>query len=205
MLEFITVNTHSSIRIDEGKIVYIDPYDIKDEAADADIILITHDHFDHFSPEDIQKVMKQDTVLICPESMEVQIEGLSVVKAAVGEKIETKGVSIETVAAYNQQKPFHPKDNGWIGYIINSSEHGRIYIAGDTDITEENKQVKCDIALLPVGGTFTMDNKQAAELANIIRPEYVIPVHYGSIAGAPEDGEKFGRAVDKDIKVVFKM
>lgn len=205
MLEFITVNTHSSIRIDDGKIIYIDPYDIKEETSDADIILITHDHFDHFSPEDIQKVVKQDTVLICPEGMEVQIEGLPVVKAAVGEKIETKGISIETIAAYNKQKPFHPKDNGWIGYIINSSEHGRIYIAGDTDITEENKQVKCNIALLPVGGTFTMDHKQAAELANTIHPEYVIPVHYGSIAGAPEDGERFGRAVDKDIKVVFKM
>lgn len=205
MLDFITINTHSSIRINEGKIIYIDPFKISAKTADADIILVTHEHFDHLSPEDIQKVMKQDTVLVCPESVDAQIGGLDTVKASVGEKLEVKGISIETVPAYNIGKPFHPKENGWVGYIINSPEHGRIYIAGDTDITEENKNVKCDIALLPAGGTYTMDSKQAAELANTIRPEYAIPVHYGSVAGSPEDGEKFSSNVDDDIKVVIKL
>lgn len=205
MLDFITINTHSSIRIDDGIIIYIDPYDIKEKTADADIILVTHDHFDHYSLEDIEKVMKQDTVIVCPETMEIQARGLFVIKAAVGEKLDVKGVSIETVPAYNVQKPFHTKENGWLGYIINSSSHGRIYIAGDTDITEENRLVRCNIAMLPVGGTYTMDHKQAAELTNAIRPQYAIPIHYGTVAGVPEDGWKFSRAVDDDITVVVKI
>ena len=203
MLDFIKVNTHSSIRIEEKEIIYIDPYGITEKTSDADIILITHDHFDHFSSEDIKKVMKEDTVLVCPEKMEVS--GLSVIKAKVSEKINVKGISIETVPAYNVQKPFHPKGNGWLGYIINSPEHGRIYIAGDTDINEDNKKVKCDIVLLPVGGTYTMDHKQAAELVGIIRPEYAIPIHYGSVAGSPMDGMNFSKSVDNGIKVVIKI
>ena len=205
MLDFITINTHSSIRIDEGKIIYIDPFKLKDKTYDADIILVTHDHFDHLSSKDIKRIIKEDTVLVCPESVKAKAKGITVIKAAVGEKLEVKGISIETVPAYNVNKKFHPKENGWVGYIINSPEHGRIYIAGDTDITEENKNVKCDIALLPAGGTYTMDYKEAAELANTIRPEYAIPVHYGCVAGSPEDGEKFSRNVDDDIKVVIKL
>lgn len=203
MLDFINVNTHSSIRIEDRKIIYIDPYGINEKTSDADIILITHNHYDHFSADDIKKVIKEDTVIVCPENMEVS--GLSVVKAKVGEKIDIKGISIETVPAYNVQKPFHPKDNGWLGYIINSTANGRIYIAGDTDINEDNKKVKCDIAMLPVGGTYTMDYKQAAELAGIIRPEYVIPIHYGSVVGTALDGTNFSKAVDKEIKVVIKI
>ena len=206
MLDFITINTHSSIRIDEGQIIYVDPFKIADEKHDADIILITHDHFDHLSCDDIRKVMKEDTVIVCPTSVDAPEEmGLTVVKAGTDEKITVKGIEIETVRAYNIQKAFHPKENGWLGYIINSAGHGRIYIAGDTDITAEAKQVKCDIALLPVGGTYTMDTQQAADLANVIHPEYVIPTHYGSIVGTPMDGVKFSIGVKSDIKVVIKF
>ncbi len=206
MLDFITVNMHSSIRINEGKIIYIDPFKIMDEKNDADIILITHDHYDHLSPEDIQKVIKADTVIVCPNSTEIPAElGADVVKTGVNEKLNIKGIDIETVPAYNINKKFHPKENGWLGYIINSAEHGCIYIAGDTDVTAENKQIKCDIALLPVGGTYTMDAMQAADLANTICPKYVIPVHYGSIVGTPMDGERFSSGVDKGINVVIKL
>ena len=206
MLDFITVNIHSSIRIDEGKIIYIDPFKMTEESHDADIILITHSHFDHYSPEDIRKVMKSDTIIVCPESMNEAAElGLEVKKVAPNEKFEVQGISIETVPAYNVMKPFHPKKNGWVGYIIDSPEHGRIYIAGDTDINEDNKQVRCDIAMLPAGGTYTMNAKKAAELANSIRPKYAIPTHYGSVAGSPEDGEKFSKAVDSGIEVVIKI
>ena len=172
MLDFITVNTHSSIRINDEKVIYIDPFRITEESHDADIILITHSHYDHFSPDDIKKVMKQETVLVCPESMkEADDMGLEVVRVSTSDKIEVLGISIETVAAYNKLKPFHPKSNGWVGYIINSSSNGRIYVAGDTDLTSENQNVKCDIAMLPVGGTYTMNFKKAAKLANIIKPE----------------------------------
>ena len=206
MLEFITINEHSSIRIDEGKVIYSDPYNISSAAHDADIILITHSHFDHYSLDDIRKVMKSDTVIVCPTSVNEPKElDLSVKQVTAGEKFEVLGVRFEAVPAYNIGKPFHPKSNGWLGYIIDSSAHGRIYIAGDTDITPDNKQVKCDIALIPAGGTFTTDAVQAAELANAIRPKYAIPIHYGTVAGSPNDGEKFRKAVDSCIEVVIKL
>ncbi len=115
------------------------------------------------------------------------------------------GIQMETVPAYNKFKPFHPKSKGWVGYIINSEEHGRIYIAGDTDITDENQKVQCRIAMLPIGGTYTVDAKQAAKLANTIRPEYVIPIHYGSVAGKPEDADTFQQLVGSGIQVVLKV
>ena len=124
---------------------------------------------------------------------------------SAGEKFEVLGVKFEAVPAYNIGKPFHPQSNGWLGYIIDSHDHGRIYIAGDTDITPDNKQVKCDIALIPAGGTYTTDASQAAELVNTIRPKYAVPIHYGTVAGNPADGEKFRKAVDNGIEVVIKI
>ena len=206
MLDFITINEHSSIRIDAGKLIYSDPFNIKSAAHDADIILITHSHFDHYSPDDIRKVMKSDTVIVCPSSMtEPQELGLTVKQVTAGARFEVLGMRFEAVPAYNMGKPFHPQSNGWLGYIINSPEHGRIYIAGDTDITPDNKQVKCDIALIPAGGTYTADASQAAELVNTICPKYAIPIHYGTVAGKPADGEKFRKAVDSGIEVVIKL
>lgn len=206
MLDFITVNTHSSIRIADEKIIYIDPFKITDEPHDADIILITHDHFDHYSPEDILKIMRPDTVLVMPQKMKSSdATGLTPTQVSSSDSITVKGISIETIPAYNKLKPFHPKSKGWVGYIINSSEHGRIYIAGDTDITDENSQVRCRIAMLPAGGTYTMNAANAAKLANTIRPEYAIPVHYGSVAGSMKDGETFKAAVDSSIEVVLKL
>ncbi|MBP5361851.1 MAG: MBL fold metallo-hydrolase [Ruminococcus sp.] len=206
MLDFITINEHSSIRIDEEKIIYCDPYNISGASHDADIILITHSHFDHYSPDDIRKVMKSDTIIVCPTSVTEPNElGLNVKQVKAGEKFEFIGIRFEAVPAYNIGKPFHPKSNGWLGYIIESSEQGRIYIAGDTDITPDNKQVKCDIALIPVGGTYTTDASQAAELANTIRPKYAVPIHYGNVAGSPADGERFRKAVDSGIEVIIKL
>lgn len=111
---------------------------------------------------------------------------------------------IETVPAYNPLKPFHPKGSGWVGYIV---ERGgiRIYMAGDTDVTKENKEVSCDVALVPIGGTYTMDAKKAAELVNIIRPKVAIPTHYGSVAGSKSDEEVFLAHVDSSISVENKM
>ncbi len=206
MLDFITINEHSSIRVDEGKIIYSDPYNISGATHDADIILITPSHFDHYSPDDIRKVMKSDTVIVCPTSMNEPKElGLTVKQVSTGDKFEVLGVKFEAVPAYNMGKPFHPQSNGWLGYIIDSPEHGRIYIAGDTDITPDNKLVKCDIALIPADGTYITDASQAAELVNAIRPKYAVPIHYGTVAGSPADGERFRKAVDNDIEVVIKL
>ncbi len=206
MLDFITVNTHSSIRISDSKIIYIDPFKIDIAVNDADIILVTHPHFDHFSPDDICKVMKDDTVLVCPESMKEADElGITVKYVGTNDNFSICGIDIETIPAYNKLKPFHKKSNGWIGYIINSNENGRIYIAGDTDITDENKKVICSTAIVPIGGTYTMSADKAAELVNIIKPQYAVPVHYGSIVGTPDDAEVFRKNVNDEIKVINKI
>lgn len=210
MTENIDVFTHSSIRIRAGgKSVYIDPFRMEAEPRDADAILITHDHYDHFSPEDIEKAAGQSTVLVVPEKMRAKAqEAAGLVKEIAtvvpGGHYEICGLKIETVPAYNVKKPFHPKGAGFVGYIIDA-DGKRIYIAGDTDATPEARAVTCDIALVPIGGTYTMDAKNAAALVNEIRPEVAIPVHYGSIAGSKEDGKVFASLVISPIKVEFKI
>ena len=206
MLDMIQVETHSSIRLALEKVIYIDPFRLSGTPHDADIILITHDHFDHLSPDDIRKAMKAETILVCPRSVTGADQlGLTVLKVGTQETFTVGGITIETVPAYNKLKPFHPKAKGWVGYVIESAAHGRIYVAGDTDLTPEAQQVRCQIAMLPIGGTYTTDAKQAAKLANAIRPDYVIPVHYGSVAGRPEDADVFASLVDDPIEVVRKI
>ncbi len=210
MLDNIEVFTQNSIRIQaEVGIIYVDPFQIRDNYHDADFVLITHQHYDHFSVDDIRKVIKDDTVLIVPESMEKDAKVLAgdvkeIVRVEPGTIHEVKGLSFETVPAYNSLKPFHPKSAKWIGYIF-SAQGKRIYIAGDTDATKEAMQVKCDIAIVPIGGTYTMDVKRAAELINKIKPECVIPVHYGSIVGKPSDAQIFAELVDDSVQVVEKI
>ena len=206
MTENIEVFTQNSIRIKTASgVVYIDPFKMNIEPHDADYILITHDHYDHFSPEDIAKVKKEGTVLVVPEKMLAKAEkqsGISEIETVTpGIYKELGNLEIETVPAYNILKPFHPKASGWVGYIVKTNDK-RIYIAGDTDAT---KEVKCDIALVPIGGTYTMDAKKAAEFINEIRPDIAIPVHYGSVVGSPGDGEVFAEHVKDTIKVEFKI
>ena len=208
MINNISVNTQSSIRIDCGTtIIRADPFKIAGEPHDAGIILITHDHYDHFSPEDIQKVRRPDTVFAAPESMKSKLESIGISNAVLlspGEKTEIAGIPVEAVPAYNTLKPFHPRSNGWLGYIITVNGK-RIYAAGDTDAVKEVRAVECDIALVPVGGTFTMNHKEAAKLINEIRPGIAVPIHYGSIVGDRSDGEKFRKLVDSGIEVVLKL
>ncbi|MCR5775579.1 MAG: MBL fold metallo-hydrolase [Lachnospiraceae bacterium] len=206
----IEVFVQNSIRIRAGgKNIYIDPFKMKGEPKDADFILITHDHYDHFSPEDIKKVAGGDTVLVVPENMEGKARKAEgsvsrIVTVRPGETTVIEGLELETVPAYNILKPFHPKSAGWVGYIL-PADGKRIYIAGDTDATKEAKAVKCDIALVPIGGTYTMDAKGAAELINTICPETAIPVHYGSEVGKPEDGEVFRKHVKEQVGVEIKI
>ena len=200
----ISINAHSSIRVESDKIIYIDPFQIKEENHDADIIFITHDHFDHFSIEDIRKIEKEDTVYVIPDCMYNLLGGENVITVLPGDHCPVEEYDVEVIPSYNNGKPFHPKDKGYVGYIV-TVEGKRIYVAGDCDRNEDNEKVRCDIALLPVGGTYTMDYKEAAKLANIIRPELVIPTHYGEVAGDPKDGERFRELVDQDIAVELKI
>ena len=207
--ENLEVLTHSSIRIRcTYGTVYIDPYQVGKAANDADYIFITHDHYDHYSPDDIRKVTRKDTIFIVPEKMQKEVTadfGKREVHAVrPGGAYVVNDISFETVAAYNLLRPFHPKKNGWCGYILDI-DGKRVYIAGDTDATKEAKSVRCDIAMVPVGGTFTMDAGKAAELINYIKPKAAIPIHYGSVAGRPEDGEIFRRSVDPSIIAEIKI
>ncbi len=202
----ITVFTQNSIRVDSsiGKI-YIDPFRMNEAPKDADYILVTHDHYDHFNPEDIPKVSTGDSVLVVPENMKKKAGEVSgmvgrIVTVKPGDSLNVDKLSVDTIPSYNIGKPFHPKEAGWVGYILNV-DGKRIYIAGDTDATEEAKKVKCDIALVPIGGKYTMNAKEAAELVNIIRPKTAIPVHFGGVVGSPEDAETFKSNVDQGIEV----
>ncbi len=205
VLSCISVNTHSSVRIAaEGKVVYVDPFRLPGEPHDADVIFLTHDHFDHFSPEDVSKAMKEDTAFVMPRSTAAAAKELTAghrVTVVSPEQIRNEdGLVYETVAAYNPGKPFHPKQNGWVGYVLTVLGR-RVYIAGDTDDTPEAAGVVCDIALLPIGGKYTMDPCQAAALAKRIRPAAVIPIHYGSVVGTEEAFDRFLAAAGGDVRV----
>lgn len=207
MPDNITVNAQSSIRIAGEVIIYFDPYQITEASNDADVIFITHTHPDHFSPEDIRKVQKPDTVFVAPKSMEKELRGAgytNVTLLAPGESAEVMGIPVEAVPAYNLHKPFHPKNNGWNGYIAVIGGQ-RVYVGGDTDATPEARAVSCDIALIPVGGVFTMNYKKAAELINEIKPKIAIPTHYKFNSDNQNDGEAFRKLISPEIQVELKL
>lgn len=210
MTENITVFKHNSIKIStEVGAVYIDPFQIDEESHDAAFILITHDHYDHFSVKDIRKVAAKETVLVVPDSMEEKTgevaEFVSRIETVTpGAAFNIDGLKLETVPMYNILKPFHPKKAGWVGYIITVNGQ-RIYIAGDIDLIKEARAVKCDVALVPVGGFYTMDATKAAKLVNEIKPSVAIPVHYGNLVGSTKDAEQFAELVKEPVKVEIKI
>ena len=204
----VEVLCHSSIKITEDVIIYIDPYKINKEYHDADYIFFTHSHYDHFSPEDIEKVKKESTVFIVTEDIKEETEKLFskeyVFAVGPNENYHVHGLDFKTTYAYNVNKGFHPKENRWVGYII-TVNHKTYYIAGDTDNIEEIRDIECDEALIPIGGTYTMDYQEAAGLANTIKAKVVIPTHYGSIVGDKEDAIKFKELVNnKEVKILIK-
>ena len=209
LLDRITVNTQSSIRIESEKIWRFDPYVIDGEPHDADFVLITHAHFDHFSPEDLRKVLKAGTTVVMPESViakadEAGFDTSGFIAVNPGDKLELGGAQIEVLYSYNTNKPNHLKEFGWVGYML-TLEGRRIYIAGDTDVIPEQDGLKCDIMMIPVGGTYTMDEKEAAELVNRLMPPVVIPIHYGTVINDPQTGERFAALVDPAVKVELRL
>jgi L-ascorbate metabolism protein UlaG (beta-lactamase superfamily) len=173
------------------------------EYHDADIIFITHDHCDHYDKDSIKKIMNDNTYVVIPNSLFNEVKELFnedkilIVNPLMNYTIND--ISFKTVPAYNINKQFHPKSNNWIGYIVNIEGY-TYYVMGDTDLIQEAKDVKCDVLFIPIGGTYTMDYNEAAELTNIIKPKVAVPVHYGSIVGSLEDGNEFINRLDKDIK-----
>ncbi len=206
MLENIQVLYHSSIKINKEKVIYIDPFKIEDDCHDADIIFITHSHYDHYSEEDIKKIIKENTKIVVTEDLKENVNNITksenVIIVKPNEKYYVDGINFETIPAYNTNKQFHPKQNNWVGYVIELNGL-KYYIAGDTDITDENKKVKCDVAFVPVGGTYTMTAKEAADLVNIIKPKIAVPIHYGSVVGTQQDAIDFISMLDEGIEGKF--
>ena len=188
MLENIFWLGHSTIRIDVEKVIYIDPWKLRDPKR-ADLILISHSHYDHLSPEDVRKIQESDTVIITTQDCATELSGdVRVVKP--GDVVRIGEIVVEAVRSYNIGKAFHPKENDWLGFVITVMGK-RIYYCGDTDLIPEMESISADIVIAPVGGTYTMNAEEAARAVNMIKPETAIPIHYGDIVGSVEDAERF--------------
>jgi L-ascorbate metabolism protein UlaG (beta-lactamase superfamily) len=191
---------HDGFRIDTKKVIYFDPYKISTDIK-ADIIFISHEHFDHCSPEDVKKIQYNKTKIITEKDSAKKLSG-NIHKMKPGESITIDDIKINTVRAYNMNKNFHPKTNDWLGFII-EIEDVKIYHAGDTDLIPEMREIKTDIAMLPVSGTYVMTADEAVEAAKIINPKIAIPMHYGAIVGDRNDAIKFKEALQKKCEVVL--
>jgi L-ascorbate metabolism protein UlaG (beta-lactamase superfamily) len=197
-LEFLGHASFKIIVLD--KTIYFDPYVLPDKIEKADLILITHDHYDHCDESNVRKLLKDDGIVVAPSACATKLPGLEIRKVKPGEKFNLRGIEIEAVHAYNPDKNYHPKNSG-VGYVI-TIEGRRIYHAGDTGLIQEMKDVKnIDVALLPIGGTYTMDVKEAARAANLIKPKTVVPMHYNTFDMIKADPKDFEKLVDKSIEV----
>lgn len=204
---------HDGFRIEtqRGFVLYIDPFELKHATQKkADLLFVTHHHFDHCSPEDIKKILKEDTTIVCTQLSRKALKEIRATYLVVkpGDKKEVKGIPFEAVPAYNTNKfrdpvkkiHFHPKEEGLVGYAI-TIDGTRVYHTGDSDFHEEMKKVKCDIALLPVSGTYVMTADEAAEAAKVLKPKLAIPMHWGSIIGIKAEAERFKELVGKTCEV----
>lgn len=190
---------HDGFRVDASRTIYFDPYAVS-SGKTADIVLITHEHYDHCSPDDIRRVSGEGTIIVTEADSAKKLKG-DVRVIGPGASISLDGVRIQAVPAYNIGKKFHPKENGWLGFIV-EVDGVRIYHAGDTDFIPEMKRFETDIALLPVSGTYVMNAEEAVEAALAIRPKLAIPMHYGAIVGDRSDADRFRDALLGKMDVV---
>jgi L-ascorbate metabolism protein UlaG (beta-lactamase superfamily) len=200
MIENIHWLGHDTFKIVGEKVIYTDPFKVRKKDK-ADIVLITHEHYDHCSPDDLSLVQGPDTVIVTTADCAKKLTGkIKTVKP--GDKITVEGIQIEVVPSYNTNKKFHPKANGWVGYIFELKGQ-RIYIAGDTDYIPEMKNFKVDIALLPVSGTYVMTAEEAIKAALDLDAKIVVPMHYGSIVGSEADARRFAEGLKGKTEVVI--
>jgi L-ascorbate metabolism protein UlaG (beta-lactamase superfamily) len=189
MLENISWLGHDAFKIAASKVIYLDPFELAGDLEPADVICISHDHYDHCSPDDVAKIRADDTVIVAAENCRGKLEGdVRFVKA--GDRLDVDEVSIEVVPAYNVNKQYHPREAGGVGYVL-TVDGERIYHSGDSDPIPEMEGLDVDIAMLPVSGVYVATAEEAVEAAEKLQPKVVIPMHYGSIVGSRADAERF--------------
>lgn len=205
----IEVFAQNAIKITtkEGKNIYCDPFKLKKGLPnDADIIFITHEHFDHFSPEDINIIKNSSTKIVVTKDLyertiELGFDKKNVLTVTPNNEYNFEGIVFNTIPAYNINKNFHKREYEWVSYLLKIDDEV-VYIAGDTDVTDEALNVKCDIAFVPIGGTYTMTAGEAAKLIEHILPrKYVVPTHYQTIVGSVEDAVKFKKLLENKVEV----
>lgn len=202
MIERIHWLGHASFRIDGPPTIYIDPWQLGADPPQADLVLVTHDHYDHCSPEDVNRVRGETTLVVANSSAAKKLgRGVQVVKA--GDHLDVAGVTVEAVPAYNVDKTFHPKKVGHVGYIVTVGKT-RIYHTGDTDPIPEMTGLSADILLVPVSGTYVADAAQAAEIVRAVKPKIAVPMHIGAIVGSQADAERFKEMVDCQVVMLEK-
>jgi L-ascorbate metabolism protein UlaG (beta-lactamase superfamily) len=181
---------HASFRIEDGASqIYIDPWKLRAGSPKASVVLITHGHSDHHSPDDIALIEQPGTVFVAPADVAGRLKGKTVVTATPGHSYKAAGVTVEAVPAYNRNKAFHPRSNNWLGFVITLSTGVRVYHSGDSDAIPEMETLKVDVALMPCGGTYTMTAAEMAAAANVFKPQVLIPMHWGDIVGSKADAE----------------
>jgi L-ascorbate metabolism protein UlaG (beta-lactamase superfamily) len=196
---------HDTFRLDGPVVIYFDPFRLEGEHVAGDLVLITHEHQDHCSPEDVARVRGPETAIVAGGSAAEKLDGARAVRP--GERLTVKGIEIETVPAYNVDKfrspgvPFHPPESDHVGYVV-TVEGVRLYFAGDTDHIPEMADIDCDVALLPVSGKYVMTAEEAAAAARTLAPKVVVPMHYGKHIGSPGDGQHLSALYDGDVAIL---
>jgi len=198
--DMLTWFGHSSFLIRGSRIVYIDPYQIQ-AGPKADLILITHSHYDHFSSEDVAKIARPDTIIVTEKTGLKKLTG-DVRIVVPGDTLDVAGVRVEVMPAYNVGKKFHPQKNGWLGFVL-LMDGLRFYHAGDTDRIPEMTGIRVDVAMLPVSGTYVMTAAEAAAAAKDIMPGLTVPMHYGSLVGSDSDAREFARLLQGVVQVAI--
>ncbi|MFH1220851.1 MAG: MBL fold metallo-hydrolase [Candidatus Eisenbacteria bacterium] len=192
----------SAFLVQNGKNIYLDPFELPEGVPPADIVLITHEHFDHLSPVDLAKIVKPSTAIVSIAGVADKLPKQGTFKAVKpGDTLTVQGIKIEVVPAYNVSKQSHPKEKGFVGFIVHTGGRS-IYHAGDTDLIPEMNNIKADVALLPIGGKFTMDASEAAKAANLIKPKVAIPMHWGKVVGTKADVETFKAQVKVPVMIL---
>lgn len=212
MLNDIKLIAQSAIRIvnEGGKVIYFDPYELGDDYKnDADYIFITHTHYDHLSLEDLIKIKREDTIIIGPNDIVDKVSNLfdiqNIIFVEPNKTYKCDDINFETVPAYNIDKLFHKKEYNLVGYIA-TIDGIRVYVAGDTDNIPEIRNISCDVACVPIGGTYTMDKTEASKLIRSIKPKVAIPIHYKTIVGSVEDAYDFKEELSDivDVKILME-